>query len=172
MNLIQKIGRPRPRQYLVFLSCLALIVVSLPFLYHHMHQEQVLFHHGQKALASDEYSRAVTFFEQARQAGLNSTRLLQKMAQVKMRLRRWSQAEEAYRQLLHKQPEDVYLQLELARILFIRGELRQAMERVQSILEHKPDWPKALYLQGKIYTARGDFEAAIWVYKKILGEKG
>jgi hypothetical protein len=46
------------------------------------------------------------------------------------------------------------------------------MERVQAILERKSGWSQALYLQGKIYTAKGNFEAAIDVYQTILGERG
>ncbi|MFO7802801.1 MAG: tetratricopeptide repeat protein [Desulfovermiculus sp.] len=171
MNLIQKIARPQPRQYVIYFSCLALIGVSLPFLYHHLHQEQVLFHHGQKALAADEYSRAEAYFEQARQAGLQSPRFLQQMAQVHMRLGHWDQAEDAYRHLLAQQPEDMHIKLELARILFIQGRFGKALDKVQRILEHKPDWSFALYLQGKIYTAQGNFEEAIHAYKVILGEK-
>ena len=170
MNLIRQIGRPQPRQYAVYFSCLVLIGVSLSFLYHHVHQEQVLFHHGQKALAADEYSRAAAFFAQARQTGLQTPRFLQQMAQVHMRLGHWDQAKDAYRHLLAQQPEDMHIKLELVRILFIQGQLDKALDKVQHILQHKPDWSLARYLQGKIYAAQGNFEQAIQAYKVILGE--
>lgn len=172
MILIQKIGHPKTRQYLIFCACLTLIGISLPLVYHHLHKEQVLFHYGQRALAANEYSEAASYFQRAQQAGLNSTRLLHHMLQVNMSLGNWAQAEENTRQLVGKQPEDLDLKLELARILYIRGKLSQALNRVHALLDHRPDWPNALYLQGRIYAARGDFQAAIQAYKKILGEQG
>lgn len=172
MTLIQTIGHPKTRQYLIFCSCLVLMGISLPFVYHHLHKAQVFFHHGQRALAVNEYSEAASYFQRAHQAGLNSTRLLRHMLQVNMSLGNWAQAEERTRELVRKQPEDLDLKLELARILFIRGKLSQALGQVHDLLDHDPNWPQALYLLGRIYAAKGDFEAAIQTYKKILGERG
>lgn len=172
MSSIQKIGLPKARQYLFFCACLVCIGISLPLAYHHLHKERVLFHYGQKALAANEYSQAASYFQQAHEAGLDSSRLLNHMLQANMRLGNWSLAEKNIRGLLGKQPEEPDLKLELARILYIRGKLSQALNHVHALLDHRPDWPQALYLQGRIYAARGDFQAAIQAYKKILGEQG
>lgn len=172
MPLIQKIGCPKARQYLFFCSCLVFIGISLPFAYHHLHKEQVLFHYGQRALAANEYSEAASYFQQAHKAGLNSPRLLNHLLQVNMSLGNWSLAEKNIRKLVGKQPGELDLKLELARILYMRGKLSQALNHVHALLAHRPDWPQALYLQGRIYVARDDFQAAIKAYKKILGEQG
>jgi len=134
--------------------------------------DQILYRQGRQALTANKYAEAADLFDQAQRAGLDSNKLFQAMAQANMSLSRWSEAEAAYRQMIHLQPEDLVLRMELAKVLFIRKEFSQAMDQVQSILQHKPDWSQALFLKGKIHTARGDFEAAIHIYQKILGEKG
>jgi tetratricopeptide (TPR) repeat protein len=163
---------PKTRQYTIYFLCLAFLTLSLPALYQQVNKDIVLFHRGRQALAANEYFKAAELLEQAHQEGLNTRQLFQAMGQAHISLGRWSKAETAYRQLIRLHPQDLTLQLELARILFIRGQFSQAMERVQAILERKSGWSQALYLQGKIYTAKGNFEAAIDVYQTILGERG
>lgn len=163
---------PKTRQYTLYILCLTLLAIFLPIIYTHIHMDQILYRQGRQALTANTYAKAASLFEQAQRAGLDSNELFQAMAHANMSLGRWSEAEAAYRQMIHLQPEDLELKMELANILFVREEFNLAMDQVQSILQHKPDWSQALFLKGKIHTARGDFEAAIQIYQKILGEKG
>ncbi|MFO7717137.1 MAG: tetratricopeptide repeat protein [Thermodesulfobacteriota bacterium] len=170
MSLSQFLLRPKTRQYLLFCVCLVLLAIALPFAYHTWQRGQVLLHQGQTALAAENYAQAATYLERAHRAGLDSVRLVHQLAQANIQIGRWDEAEEAYRALVHNNPDKLEFQLELAQVLFVRGHLQQAMQRVQSILAQRPKWSQALYLKGKIYTSAGDFEAAIAVYRKILGE--
>ncbi|ACV68807.1 tetratricopeptide repeat protein [Desulfohalobium retbaense] len=170
MSLPQSLLRPKVRQHLIFCVCLVLLAIALPFAYQTWQRGQVLLHQGQKALAAENYAQAATYLERAHRAGLDSVRLLHQLAQANVQIDCWDQAEEVYRKIVHNNPDKLEFQLELAQVLFVRGHLQQAMQRVQSILAQRPKWSQALYLKGKIYTSAGDFEAAIAVYRKILGE--
>lgn len=56
----------------------------------------------------------------------------------------------------------------LARLYFIQDKMQNAIFQVQKSLEIKPDFPRALNLEGKIFSKMGQFDNAIGSFEKAI----
>jgi tetratricopeptide (TPR) repeat protein len=65
-------------------------------------------------------------------------------------------AEEAYRKLLHVNPETPLAHYELARIYFAQGNFLKALSEINTELAKHPDNKRALYVRGLIYGYKND----------------
>ena len=64
--------------------------------------------------------------------------------------------------------ESSYLKLELANLLLIKKEDRQALELVQQVLSKNPDNVQALTLSGGIYQQQNKLDQALQAYEKVI----
>jgi tetratricopeptide (TPR) repeat protein len=75
---------------------------------------------------------------------------------------RLSQLEE----LLKDDPHDSFLQYGIALELAKKGNVPEAISRIEKLLSEKPDYIGAYYQLGQYYEAEGNNEEAIDTYKK------
>jgi tetratricopeptide (TPR) repeat protein len=82
---------------------------------------------------------------------------------------RLSQLEE----LLKEDPHDSFLQYGIALEYAKKGEVPQAISRIEKLLSEKPDYLGAYYQLGQYYEAEGNTEKAIVIYNRgiILAQK-
>ncbi|MCX6311367.1 MAG: tetratricopeptide repeat protein [Bacteroidetes bacterium] len=82
---------------------------------------------------------------------------------------RLSQLEE----LLKEDPRDSFLQYGIALEYAKKGDVPEAIARIEKLLSEKPDYLGAYYQLGQYYEVEGNNEEAIDIYKKgiILAQK-
>lgn len=82
---------------------------------------------------------------------------------------RLSQLEE----LLKADPHDSFLQYGIALEIAKKGNVPEAISRIERLLSEKPDYLGAYYQLGQYYEVEGNSEEAIDIYKKgiLLAKK-
>lgn len=159
------------KQFIFYALLLICLIVTLPFIYLHFHQDVVLFRKAQNALKQEDYDKAIDHFIQAQKAGLNSINLLQDIGQSYMNMGRFDLAEDIYKELISKSPQDVNFKYQLAIIFFVRKKYDQALRLVKGLQNNVEPIKQVMFLKARILTAMGLFDLAISTYKQILGEK-
>lgn len=75
--------------------------------------------------------------------------------------------------LLQEDPHDPFVQYGIALEIAARGDVPEAIARIEKLLSEKPDYLGAYYQLGQYYEAEENYEEAIDTYKRgiIIAEK-
>ncbi len=161
---------PKFRQILLFGLLLILLLLIVPWLYLQSNQEHVLHRQGAQALQEGRHQEAVQFLQASRQAGKDTIRLLEKLAEACLALEEFEQAKDIFTELSRRKPEDKQLQLQLAKVKALSGTEDQALQLLDSLLAQKPGWRTARIYKARILTWNDRFQEAIDIYYQILKE--
>lgn len=75
--------------------------------------------------------------------------------------------------MLLENPHDPFLQYGIALEYAVKGDVPEAIARIEKLLSEKPDYLGAYYQLGQYYEAESNYEEAIDTYKRgiIIAEK-
>lgn len=161
----------KTRQYTGFAVMLLFFMFFTPWAYMHFNQDEVLWRKGQQAFAAGEYAQAAKYYSRALEKGKISYMLLDRLGDSGLATGRPDQAREAFLALRQRYPDDAQVLLKLARAYWSISDSGQALEAVDQALDLRPDWKNAFFLRAQILTSQGNFEEAINIYYRILGEE-
>ncbi|WP_291321652.1 tetratricopeptide repeat protein [Desulfonatronospira sp.] len=161
----------KTRQYLTFAFILAASLVLTPLAYMHFNPEEVFWRKGQQAFAAGDYEEAVRYYSRALQDGKVSYMLLDRLGDSYISTGSPEMGVVVFLKLRKKHPEDPYVTLKLALAYWAMNDSRKALETVEDALDLKAGWRNALFLKAGILTGLGEFEKAINIYGRILGEE-
>lgn len=73
---------------------------------------------------------------------------------------------EQLKEFLKNEPDDAFLQYAIAMELKGLGEVQEAMDRLNNLLTHKPEYTASYYHLGKLYQKQGDFTKAEEIFRE------
>ena len=80
----------------------------------------------------------------------------------------FEEAVEKIKEVLKRQPENLWLLRQISWALLQSGETKRALKYIDRALKIKPDNPYVLWEYGHIMLGSGDCEAALKIFKKIM----
>src|SRR5882724_11806638 len=107
-----------------------------------------------------DYDTAVRYFEQARQLLPNSSRIPESLAYVARRRGQWDRSESYFNEAEKLDPRNVYLLTQHAVTYISRRRFREALQKLEQVLNITPDDVDALALKASIAQAEGDLPRA------------
>jgi len=107
-----------------------------------------------------DYDTAVRYFEQARQLLPNSSRIPESLAYVARRRGQWDRSESYFNEAEKLDPRNVYLLTQHATTYIYRRRFREALRKLDEVLDITPDDVDALALKASIAQAEGDLPRA------------
>ena len=161
----------KTRQYTGFALMLLFLMLVTPWAYMHFNQEEVSWRKGQQAFAQGDYEQAAKYYSRALKKGKVNYMLLDRLGDSSLATDRPEQARQAFQALHQRYPDDERALLKLARAYWSISNAGQALDVVDQALELKSDWKNALFLRAQILAGKGNFEEAINIYYRILGEE-
>jgi len=83
-------------------------------------------------------------------------------------LKKFAEAEKAYRRALELDPDNVNVLTDLGAILYYQGKLEEARQMLERALEIDPKHPAALFNAGLVARDQNDYEAAAVYFEKFI----
>jgi serine/threonine protein kinase/Tfp pilus assembly protein PilF len=107
-----------------------------------------------------DYDTAVRYFEQARQLLPNSSRIPESLAYIARRRGQWDRSESYFNEAEKLDPRNVYLLTQHATTYIALRRFREALRKLEQVLDITPDDVDALALKAAIAQAEGDLPRA------------
>src|ERR1019366_3786152 len=107
-----------------------------------------------------DYDTAVRYFEQARQLLPNSSRIPESLAYVARRRGQWERSESYFNEAERLDPRNVYLLTQHAQTYIMLRRFREALRKVDQVLDITPDDVDTLVQKALIAQAEGDLPRA------------
>lgn len=122
-----------------------------------------------QAFKSQEYSKAKIHLKNALKLDPRFVKAYQLLAQTHLKLNEHQEAFSTYLKLETLDPGDLDAKIQLASIYFIGKRYKESRERIDAVLEKKPDNLEALYLRAAILAREdNDLDGATEIYKTII----
>ena len=107
-----------------------------------------------------DYDTAVTYFEQAQRFLPNNSRVPQALAYIERRRGNWEKSDAHFKEAEKLDPRDVNLLSQHARSYICLRRFREALDKLEQILNITPDDIDTLVLKARIAQAEGDLPRA------------
>jgi serine/threonine protein kinase/Tfp pilus assembly protein PilF len=107
-----------------------------------------------------DYDTAERYYEQARELLPNSSRIPESLAYVARRRARWDQSESYFNEAERLDPRNVYLLTQHAQSYILQRRFREAVRKLDQVLNITPDDPDAIAIMAGVAQAQGDLPRA------------
>ena len=160
------------RQYAVVPVALAVLICGAA-LVRRGHIGIAEYGQAEKLLQSEKYEQALPLLESAVRHEPRLAAAQFWLGYAYMRLERDADAEAAFRQVLHLQPDQPGVHYNLGLIYWRQDRLDQAVSELQRAAALDPKDPQAAYLLGMVYLQKDDTAEAIqWLQKALALKPG
>lgn len=83
-------------------------------------------------------------------------------------LKKFAEAEKAYKKALELSPDNLNVMVDLAAVYYYQGKLDEARDLLDKVISKDPKNPAALFNAGLVARDQGDFKAAIAYFEKFI----
>lgn len=94
--------------------------------------------------------------------------IIQKKNNSMEALKKFAEAEKAYKKALELAPDNLDVMVDLAAIYYYQGKLNEAMQLLNQVIEKDPKNAAALFNAGLVARDLGDYEAASVYFEKFI----
>ncbi len=127
---------------------------------------------GRFAEAAEHYAIALSRATTAERVDQIRQRLWTVQSQLYMERKNYAAAEEALRDVLALDPENIFTLWALARLETMRGRLEEAVQWYDKVLALRPDNINARVNAAQLYERLGEEEKALLYYRTLMQEMG
>jgi len=138
--------------------------------YHVINIDRILFQKAEYSFSRKEYSKAISYFNDALERGAGEPQILLHLAESYLAAGRLEDSRLLYERLLREQPDNPSIVFTLADIYSQSGRFDDAVLLYRGILRKDINNRTTRIQLARVLVWSGHFQEAIEAYKKALGE--